>query len=264
MPFLTNIIRSNTIRDTPIRLMGIGFDFVVLSGANLIRKALTTSNNFDWNRLSARMFKNLFAAPNQVVAATLADNSGIGVRPYAGSNVNPDQRIIRNQVVFFSDAFSKTSMDEIVPRFVENLQRNCSNLNMGDEWVEMSDLFTFVRDIVFPSGVESFFGKSMLELNPNLQGDFWGFDENIPSLAAGLPAWLTPRATKYQKRCLASMKRWRQEAMREEGPVSSGDSPWDLAWGLGALRRRNAVLEATEGLFDEDARASMDLATLWA
>lgn len=39
---------------------------------------------------------------------------------------------------------------------------------------------------------------------------------------------------------------------------------WDPVWGLGAIRRRNKLLDATEGLFDGDGRASIDLALIWS
>lgn len=61
------------------------------------------------------------------------------------------------------------------------------------------------------------------------------------------------------------MKRWRQRAteLSKENPVPDSIE-WDPAWGLGAIRRRKKLFDASEGLFDEDATAASDLATMWA
>lgn len=248
-----------------MRFKGIGFDFAIFSGPHLIRKALVSSKHLDWNTHSASMFGQLFGAPSRVCHATLVDDSGIAAKPYPGSQVHPGRRLLRNQVIFFNDAFSKKSMDEIVPRFLRNLYLRCSDFAIHTEWVEMDDLLSFVYDLAFPCAVKSFFGASMLELNPDLQTQFLAFDENVPFLASGMPTWLKPNAVQARSKCLAAAKRWRKEAERNSNKSSESDmSAWDSTWGLGALRRRNKLFEASEGLFDEEATAATDLATIWA
>lgn len=192
IPRLTSI-RKYAKPNIPIRFKGIGFNFVLVSGTHLIRKALVSSSHLDWNKLSARMFGQLFGAPKAICDATLADDSGIGAKPYPGSSVHPGRRLIRNQVLFFTDAFSKPSMDELLPRFQSNLEKRCAMLGIGNDWEERSDLYSFLRNVVFPSGVDSFFGENMLGLNPTLEEDFKVFDENVPFLGKGLPSWINPK-----------------------------------------------------------------------
>jgi cytochrome P450 len=248
-----------------VRFKGIGFDFAIPSGPHLIRKALVSSNHLDWNKFSAAMFGQLFGAPDAVCHATLVDDSGIAVKPYPGSQVHPGRRLIRNQVIFFNDAFSKKSMDELIPRFMQNLYSQCEGFSIGTEWVELDDLFGFVYELAFPCAVKSFFGDSMFRLNPDLQKDFLAFEDNVPFLASGMPTWWKPQAVQSRSKCLDAVKRWRKEATRSSMLLPESDTEaWDTAWGLGALRRRNKLFEATEGLFDEEATAATDLATTWA
>tara|TARA_R110002003_G_scaffold155_4_gene13686 strand:- start:2243 stop:2809 length:567 start_codon:yes stop_codon:yes gene_type:complete len=188
----------------------------------------------------------------------------VGVKPYPGTQVHPGRRLMRNQVVFFADAFSKSSLDEMVPRFVEAVEEWCKTSGIGDQWVEMPDLYLFVRDILFDCGVVSIFGHQMLDLNPGLCKDFWEYDTNIGFLALGMPSWMKPDAAKSRDRMVAAMKRWRQHAVRNTDPKVPEDATWDASWGLGAIKRRNKLLDATEGLFEEDGRASIDLALIWS
>lgn len=64
-------------------------------------------------------------------------------------------------------------------------------------------------------------------------------------------------------KCLTAVRRWRKQAIIESKDTPD-ESNWDPAWGMGAIRRRNKLFDATEGLFDDDARVATDLALLWA
>ncbi|KAH7082811.1 cytochrome P450 [Paraphoma chrysanthemicola] len=260
---LAGALRQHAVSGGIVRFKGIGFNFVLLSGAEFIRKALST-NHFDWNVVSAPLFGGMFGGPQKIIDAIAKDNSGIGVKPYPGTDVHPGRRLMRNQVIFFSDAFSKSSLDEMVPRFVDAVEDWCKASNIGKDWVEMPDLYLFLRDVLFDCGVVSIFGQQMLDLNPDLCKDFWEYDTNIGFLALGMPRWMRPDAPKSRDRMVASMKRWRQHALKNDKPGSSDDATWDPAWGLGAIKRRNKLLDATEGLFEEDGRASIDLALIWS
>ncbi|PSN68401.1 hypothetical protein BS50DRAFT_573308 [Corynespora cassiicola Philippines] len=158
LPSLSSFTRKHIRSDAMVRFKGIGFDFAVPSGPQLIRKVLVSSNHLDWNTFSARMFGQLFGAPNQICHANSVDDSGIAAKPHPGSKVHTGRRLIRNQIIFFNNAFSKKNMDEIVPRFLRNLYLRCSGFAIDIEWVEMDDLFAFVHDLASCCAVESFFG----------------------------------------------------------------------------------------------------------
>ncbi len=211
------------------------------------------------------MLGNMFDGTEEMIEALKQDDSGIGVKPYPGSNVDPGRRLMRNQIIFFSDAFSNKSLNEIVPRFVQSLESWCDQSEMiGESWVEQPDLFAFVREVFFSCGVEAFFGPNMLIVNPNLSQDFLEYDDSIRFLALGLPGWMRPSAVKSRKRVLDAMKLWRRYAEENTDPTIPDDVAWDPAWGLGAIKRRNKLFDATDGLFNEHGRATTDTALLWA
>ena len=173
---------------------------------------------------------------------------------------------MRNQILFFSDVFSKASLDELVPRFIANLQQWCADHKdeVSSDWTEKPDLFDFIRRILFTCNMDSFFGKYLRELNPTLEDDFMEYDAQVPFLATGMPTWLKPGSTKARNRCQDAMRRWREHAV--ETSLNSNvpeDAAWDPVWGMAAIRRRNKLLDATNGLFDEQNRTSIDLALMW-
>ncbi|KAF2634708.1 cytochrome P450 [Massarina eburnea CBS 473.64] len=255
---------QTSMTDGAIRFKGIGFDMTVLSGPKLIRKALISPQDLHMNIISANAMGNLFGAPKALCDAIITDNSGNAAKPIPGTQVPLGRRFARNQGIFFKEAFAKRSLDEIIPRFTRNLYDQCELLHVGTDWVEMDNLFDFVHCLVFPSAVKSFFGDTMLQVNPNLLPDFRAFEDQLPFLAMGLPVWMKPQAQRARTKCLDAMKRWRQEATKTEEPLVSSDQLWDSAWGLGAIRRFRYLFKDTDGIFGEDAWAATDLAYVWA
>jgi hypothetical protein len=210
----------------------------------------------------------MFAGSDAVVQALREDNSGIGVKPYPESKVHPGRRLMRNQIIFFSDLFSRASLDELVPRFAQNVEKWCeAQSGIGTEWVERPDLFQFVREIIFSCSVDALFGDSLRDLNPNLFSDFFEYDDQINKLAMPTPDWTKRSVIKARNRCHAAMVKWRNNAVEKSKDIpidEDNEPPWNDIWGLTALRRRTKLYDGTAGLYGEQDRASTDLALLWS
>lgn len=257
--------RQNVVTESAVRFKGVGFDFVIFSGANLIRKVLSAATNFDWNSISAPLYGSMFAGSDAVVEALRQDDSGIGLKPYPGSNVPEGRRLMRNQIIFFSDVFSRPSLDELVPRFTQNVEEWCKGReDLSSEWIEKPDLLQFVRELMFACSVDALFGKSLRELNPDLDKDFLEYDDHINSLAIPTPDWTKRRAIQCRDRVHAALVKWRRNAVeKSKGTATSEDAAWDENWGLAALRRRGKLYNDT-GLYGDQDRAATDLALLWS
>jgi hypothetical protein len=201
--------------------------------------------------------------PPAVVKIAMKDDSDVGVKPYAGSNVPPPYMIHRQNHVFHADAFSKVSMESVISGFTESIKDACTNLHIGEEWIECPDLYTFVRDLMFAPSISAIFGPKMPELSPDLASDFWIFDENVGFLAMGMPNWFKPQGARYRAKCLAAVTQWGRHAENEPS-VTHEDSAWNSTWGLGALGRRYEGLKPHDVMSSERAKASVDLGFLWA
>jgi hypothetical protein len=235
----------------------------LISGPELIRKVLSTTNKFDWNKATPPLVGKIFDLPPAVVKIAMKDDSGVGVKPYAGSNVPPQYRIHCQNHVFNDDAFSKASTESIVSRFTKSLQDACTNLHIEDDWSELPDLYTFIRDLMFSTSIGTIFGPKMLELNPDLASDFWLFNENVGFLAMGIPNWFKPQGAQYRAKCLAAVTRWRRHAENELN-AKHEDPAWNSTWGLGVLERKYEDLDPNDVMSSEGAKASADLGFLWA
>jgi hypothetical protein len=81
-----------------------------------------------------------------------------------------------------------------------------NDTRLGTEWVELPDLWLFIRTLVFHASTEAICGSFLLSLNPTLTEDFWAFDHNIPTLLKGIPRWLAPGAHKSREKMLIAIK----------------------------------------------------------
>jgi hypothetical protein len=105
----------------------------------------------------------------------------------------------------------------------------------GGGWVELPDLYAFLRDEAFRAAVEAMCGPYLLSESPSPEGkhqqqqrqqrqqqkgpksavatasfvdDFWRFDRSLPWLVRGLPRWLYPAPYRARDRVLQRIKAW--------------------------------------------------------
>jgi hypothetical protein len=146
------------------------------------------------------------------------------------------------------------------------LSRNMSNdTRLGTEWVELPNLWLFIRTLVFRASTEAICGSFLLSLNPTLTEDFWVFDHNIPTLPKGIPRWLAPGDHKSREKMLIAIKKWHSFANSHSDGYKTGpnDQEWDPYFGSKYVKARQKFSYEI-GVMDDDCRGSEDLGFLFA
>lgn len=134
---------------------------------------------------------------------------------------------------------------------------------VGDNWVELPDLTAFVEKYVFDATICAMFGTHILRLNPNFAEEFWEFDRNIGSLFMGVPRWFKPQAHRAREKILERIKTWVIYTKKNCDIENVKDLDWEPFYGSRFNRERQGVL-TMRGILDETARASDNLAFIWA
>ena len=212
------------------------------------------------------VLRNVLGMPDYILPLYHDDDSGPLLKPIPGSQVRPE-----NRIRFFHNGAAHQHLAGkngliLGERYMDILgQKMLTDTVIGLEWIELSDLWLFIQNLVFPSSTETLCGSHILSLNPNLTQDFWAFDRSIPFLMKGLPTWLAPRAYKRRDKMLNSIKKWHKFA-NENSDVFEDEpdqSDWDPYFGSKFVKTRQKFLLDIE-IMDANGRASEDLGLLFA
>jgi hypothetical protein len=231
-------------------------------GASNIISVLSNPRNFDFVAVSVVFLTNVLGLPSKILKQIRRDNSGIGFKPFPGTSVRSDKRFHYLKHKATHDVIGRSGLPALLNHFEENLNEWVASCDVGHEWVDVDDLWIFIRDLLFRVTVDSFFGPAMLRRSPHLVKDLWEFDTNLPFLVKGFPKMLRPDARGARDRCVEAVRGWRAAAKSSPSPYSQEEN-WDPNWGLKCMNLRDGVFSRFEE-WDEGACASSDLAILWA
>lgn len=211
------------------------------------------------------MIKSVLGAPDHIHPFYLGDNSGQLLKAIPGSQVPPESRIRYFHYKVAHEHLAGMNGTRLGERYMDILSRNLSNdTGIGSEWVELPDLWLFIRTLVFRASTEAICGSFLLSLNPTLAEDFWAFNHNVPKLLKGIPRWLAPGAYRSRDKMLIAIKKWHNFANSHSDGYKTGpdDPEWDPYFGSKYIKARQKFLNEIE-VMDDDCRASEDLGFLF-
>lgn len=156
-------------------------------------------------------------------------------------------------------------MAELATRFTSNLKLELeANKSIGyEEWVEIEDLYSFIRDMIFRASTNALCGPHLLRLTPSFVADFWEFDSYSPKLFKDFPRWMIPKAYEVRDKLHKGMKKWHGFARDGYDWKLEDEGLWEEFFGAKVMRDRQMMFRAVEGMSD-DAIAAVDLGMIWA
>lgn len=191
------------------------------------------------------------------------DDSGISLQPHPESRIEPEHRVYYHTHKVTQEFMSGPGLAVFTSRFQDSLRTQISKSEINENWVELPDLFSFLRDMLSTAAVTTMCGPSLLALSPNMVQDLWDFDRSLPSFFKGYPRWLAPKAWKSRQRCLDNFKRWQAFAAQNFDNSCIGKDGHDPYYGAPLMRSRQEYFSKMESL-DQDALASENVGLMWA
>jgi hypothetical protein len=194
------------------------------------------------------------------------DCSGDTAKPLDGhEHMDPAHRVFYNQHRDLNTMLSGSALDGMMSRFIVTFtERLRTTPLVTDEWTELPDLFTFLRDEMFHAATASLLGERFFELCPDFCRDFWEYDSHALTYLRRTPRWMAPKAYAVRDRVLASIKKWNMHA-REHLPYNDpalAGVEYEPIWGARLMRARAEMFDKAG--FTLDGAASMDLGFVWA
>lgn len=214
----------------------------------------------------AKFIKNVLGYSKAALGSIENDTSGSARESLPGSSTPANKRILRMQQVSTLDVItSKEGMAEILHQFTRVYDALLDERVVGGTWVELHDLYGFLRHIGSNAVITALCGPRLLQNCPGFLEEFWTFDERVHFLHMGLPSWLNPRAGRARAFCIDAITEWRKGAveMAKNAPGDIENDMWNEIWGLKAMRLRNEMYSNFPEI-DDISRSGADLGILWA
>jgi hypothetical protein len=177
--------------------------------------------------------KYLLDIPDSVIRFYRNDDSGMAAEPRKGSNVLPENRILYMQTHSAQKWMASPHLEPLGALFRRFLSQNTEALEIGDEWVNYTNLFAFLQSTFVKANIETLMGTKIFELNPNLLEDFGTAKSSAPEFFKALPSWLIPKATRARQRVFDAIEAWHDYALAKGDHTNTGDTEpdWDPIWG---------------------------------
>ena len=204
-----------------------------------------------------RSLSHMFGVPGAEMPFFTSDRTGSAHEPHHDAPArDKDCRVQYLMLKTVADHLSGPGLAGTAVRFRGAMEKQIEAVDVGsgvkeEEWVEMDDLFGFVRGLVARATCETMLGSKFLAQFPDFVDCFYTYNDRIRRFLQGWPRFLIPRAWAARKRCIEIMRLWKRGVEADAG--SFDGSPmmvkrWEIfeKWGI-----------------SEDAIAASDLGILW-
>ena len=194
----------------------------------------------------------MFGVPGAEMPFFTSDRTGSAHEPHPDAPArDKDTRVSYLMLKTVADHLSGPGLAATAVRFQGAMGGQIGAIVMGEEWIEMDDLFVFVRGLVARATCETMLGSKFLAQFPDFVDSFYTYNDRIRRFLQGWPRFLIPRAWAARKRCTEIMRLWKRgvEADGESfdgSPMMVKRWAWFEKWGI-----------------SEDAIAASDLGILW-
>lgn len=232
-----------------------GFSTYIVSGPEAIAAFFKNTRDLSTTSRGVTVIQNAFGCPKHLAHHFEPGYSSEGIP-------NEIEQAIHRGV---QTGLSGPQLDVLANRFQISLLDKIreSQHEIGDDWVHVPDLTSFVQKYVIEAAMCTFFGPYMISLNPTVVDDFIHFNGYIRFLFMGMPRWLIPGAYKSRDKMQESIKRWYRHANENCDLANLDDVDWEPYYGSRFIRERQGLL-GKRGVVDETARAAENFANLWA
>ncbi|KAL9577889.1 MAG: hypothetical protein Q9212_006081, partial [Teloschistes hypoglaucus] len=185
-------------------------DVYVVSGAEYIKAVWKDTKSMSSCDGLSLALRNLFGTPRRDMICIRNDKSGSSHDPHPQSSTRPEDRIFHHMFKATVDTLTGVNLNVTASKFQLAMKRRIEEAPIQQEWVEMDDLFDFLRPLIANATVEAVCGTAFVEKYPDFVENFYAFNDKATTLLYGWPGFLMPRANRGRERCIAIMQEWRR------------------------------------------------------
>ena len=104
--------------------------------------------------------KQIFGMPERALKLYIADNSGCFEEPNLSTAVKPQNRVDHIMHKAIRRFLSGPGLDPLFNRFTDNVIGRLQGLEIGNEWIELEDLWGFFKSKITSAAIEAVCGPN--------------------------------------------------------------------------------------------------------
>ncbi|KAK3322012.1 cytochrome P450 [Apodospora peruviana] len=255
-------------RGLPFRLR-VGTDTMYyLPHGEMLKAFLKNSQETTSKPSTIFAMRDVFGLSAADLEIMIHDDSGSATKPASGyEDMDPRHRYFYTAHRLTATLLSGTALDAMTALFVANFTKRLRTTGEVSEesWTEIPDLYRFLRDHMFRSSIDAFYGDHLFRLFPDFANLFWTFDKSaITIFLRRIPRWMAPKAYRHRDKIIAAVQAWGEHAQKhydyEDQDLAKAE--WEPLWGSRLVRARDIAFRNNG--YSPAGAAAHELGLMWA
>ena len=131
---------------------------------------------------------------------------------------------------------SAAAVNTLTDKFIEVFQARLSDIDADGDGIQIN-LYEWVREQAFHASMVSLGGTKLLEMYPDISGEFWAWDEGLVGLLFGTPRLFARAAYAARDSLVDKLEQWL--AAGYAAFADEGDPDWEPNFGARVMRQRH-------------------------
>lgn len=151
------------------------------------------------------------------------------------SDLNP-KKALTTERIHTDMLLSTSAVNILTDKFIEVFQARLLNKDNPEDGCEIH-LYQWVREQAFHASMVSLGGTKLLEMFPDISGDFWTWDEGLVGMLFGTPRLFARESYAARDNLINKLEQWLAAGYAE--PVNESDPDWEPTFGTRVMRKRH-------------------------
>ena len=131
---------------------------------------------------------------------------------------------------------STAAVNTLTDKFIEVFQARLSDVDTGGNGAQVN-LYEWVREQAFHASMVSLGGTELLEMYPDISGEFWAWDEGLVGMLFGTPRIFARAAYSARDSLVDKLEQWLVAGYAAS--IDDSDLDWEPNFGARVMRQRH-------------------------
>ncbi|GAB7324407.1 hypothetical protein MBLNU13_g08344t2 [Cladosporium sp. NU13] len=151
------------------------------------------------------------------------------------SDLNP-KKSLTTERIHANMLLSTAAVNTLTDKFIEVFQTRLSSVDTEGDGIQIN-LYEWVREQALHASLVALGGTKLLEMYPDISGEFWTWDEGLVGMLFGTPRLFARAAYSARDSLVEKLEQWL--AAGYAASIDESDPDWEPNFGARVMRKRH-------------------------